>query len=107
MGQQQAKLYADCLDHQFGRRPMIFCTNGYEHWIWDDAMYPPRPIAGFYKKDELELMLQRRSSRQPLGKVDVDEAIAGRFYQTRAIRRVDEAFEKDRQRKALLVMAMG
>ncbi len=107
VGQQQAKLYADCLESRFGRRPVIFCTNGYEHWIWDDAMYPPRPIAGFYKKDELELMLQRRSSRQLLNDVDVDEAIAGRFYQTRAIRRVDEAFEKDRQRKALLVMATG
>ena len=33
VGQQQAKLYADCLETQFGRRPIIFYTNGYEHWL--------------------------------------------------------------------------
>jgi type I restriction enzyme R subunit len=41
-GQQQAKLYADCLEAQFGRRPIIFYSNGYEHWLWDDTRYPPR-----------------------------------------------------------------
>ena len=35
-GQQQAKLYADCLEAKFGQRPVIFYSNGYEHWIWDD-----------------------------------------------------------------------
>lgn len=105
-GQQQAKLYADCLEAQFGRRPVIFCSNGYEHWIWDDQMYPPRPIAGFLKKDELVLLHQRRATRKPLDTVDVDESIVGRFYQGRAIRRVGEAFEA-KQRRALLVMATG
>lgn len=43
LGQQQAKLYADCLEARYGRRPVIFYTNGYEHWLWDDAAgYPPR-----------------------------------------------------------------
>ena len=42
VGQQQAKLYADCLEKQFGQRPVIFYTNGYEHWLWDDTRYPPR-----------------------------------------------------------------
>ena len=107
VGQQQAKLYADCLQKAYGRRPVIFCTNGYEHWLWDDAMYPPRPVSGFYKKDELELLLQRRKTRVKLDDVDVDESIVERFYQHRAIRRVGEAFEKDHQRKALLVMATG
>lgn len=107
VGQQQAKLYADCLERMYGTRPVIFCTNGYEHWIWDDQMYPPRGISGFLKKDELELLHQRRTTRKLLDAVPVDEAIAGRFYQQRAIRRIDEAFEKDRQRKVLLVMATG
>ena len=54
VGQQQAKLYVDCLEAQFGRRPVIFYTNGYEHWLWDDASgYPPRPVQGFYTRDEL------------------------------------------------------
>ena len=66
VGQQQAKLYADCLEQQFGRRPVIFYSNGYEHWLWDDASYPPRAVQGFFKKAELELMIQRRASRKPL-----------------------------------------
>lgn len=107
VGQQQAKLYADCLEKMYGTRPVIFCTNGYEHWVWDDQMYPPRPISGFLKKDELVLLHQRRSSRKLLDDVILDEGIAGRFYQQRAIRRVGEAFERDKQRKALLVMATG
>ena len=106
-GQRQAELYADCLEKQFGRRPVIFYTNGYEHWLWDDVNYPPRPVQGFYKKAELELMLQRRSSRKPLGQAAINEAIVGRYYQTRAIRRIGEAFEKDKDRKALVVMATG
>ena len=30
VGQQQAKLYADCLETMHGQRPIIFYTNGYE-----------------------------------------------------------------------------
>ena len=107
VGQQQAKLYADCLETQFCRRPVIFYTNGYEHWLWDDTDYPPRAVQGFLKKDELMLLHQRRGTRKSLATVDIDADIAGRFYQTRAIRRIDEAFEKDKLRKALLVMATG
>ena len=107
VGQQQAKLYADCLEAMYGRRPVIFYTNGYDHWIWDDASYPPRPVQGFYKKDELELMIQRRSSRKPLAATEINKGIVERYYQERAIRRIAEAFEKDHDRKALLVMATG
>lgn len=107
VGQQQAKLYAHCLETEFGRRPVIFYSNGYEHWIWDDAAYPPRAVQGFLKKDELMLMHQRRTSRRPLSTTDIDSAIVERFYQTRAIRRIGEAFENENQRKALLVMATG
>ena len=106
-GQQQAKLYADCLEAQFGRRPVIFYSNGYDHWLWDDANYPPRAVQGFYKKAELELLIQRRTSRKPLATATINENIVGRYYQTRAIRRVCETFETDKQRKALLVMATG
>jgi type I restriction enzyme R subunit len=61
VGQQQAKLYADCLATMFGRRPVIFVTNGYEAWLWDDgAGYPPRRVEGFFTADELELMVSRR-----------------------------------------------
>ena len=72
VGQQQAKLYADCLEAQYGQRPIIFYSNGYEHWIWDDTRHPPRPIQGFLKKDELALMIQRRTTRKPLAPEDID-----------------------------------
>ena len=106
-GQQQAKLYADCLERMHGQRPVIFCTNGYEHWLWDDAEAPPREVQGFYKKAELALLIQRRTTRRALADAAPNEAIVGRHYQTRAIRRIAEAFEAQRQRKALLVMATG
>jgi len=107
VGQQQAKLYADCLEREFNRRPIIFYSNGYDHWLWDDTRYPPRAVEGFLKKDELMLVHQRRSTKTSLTTVQIDPAIAGRFYQTRAIRRIDDAFERDHQRKVLLVMATG
>lgn len=107
VGQQQAKLYADCLEKQFGQRPIIFYSNGYEHWIWDDVNYPPRAVQGFYKKPELELLIQRRDSRKSLTTTPISPTIVERFYQTRAIRRIAESFERDCDRKALLVMATG
>ncbi len=107
VGQQQAKLYADCLEHQFGQRPIIFYSNGYEHWIWDDTRYPPRRVQGFYKKAELDLLIQRREMRRTLATAPINSEIVERHYQTRAIRRITEAFEYDHDRKALLVMATG
>jgi type I restriction enzyme R subunit len=107
LGQQQARLYADCLETKFGRRPVIFYSNGYDHWLWDDASYPPRAVQGFFKKAELELIVQRRTSRKPLAEAPVKTKIVERYYQVRAIRRIGEAFEVDRDRKALLVMATG
>lgn len=107
IGQQQSKLYADCLEQMTGRRPVIFYTNGYEHWIWDDASgYPPREIQGFYTRDELELLIQRRTTRKALADIPIDSAIVERHYQHRAIRAIDDAFTA-KQREALLVMATG
>jgi type I restriction enzyme, R subunit len=107
VGQQQAKLYTDCLEKQFGQRPLIFYSNGYEHWLWDDTNYPPRQVQGFYKKAELELAIQRRETRKPLAEATINKDIVERFYQERAIRRIGEAFEQDHDRKALVVMATG
>jgi type I restriction enzyme R subunit len=107
VGQQQAKLYADALEKQFGQRPVIFYSNGKVRWLWDDTNCPPRRVQGFYKKNELELMIQRRETRKPLAEGKINGIIVDRYYQHRAIRRVGEAFEKDHDRKALLVMATG
>ena len=106
-GQQQAKLYADCLQQMAGRRPVIFYTNGYEHWVWDDAAgYPPRQVQGFFTADELELMIARRTGRRPLLDATIDSAIVERHYQIHAIRRIGEEFT-NKKREALLVMATG
>jgi len=79
IGQQQAKLYADCLEAQFGQRPVLFYTNGFEHWLWDDVSYAPRSVSGFFKKDELALMIQRRTSRTSLAAGTINPAIVERF----------------------------
>ena len=105
-GQQQAKLYADCLEAAHGRRPLIFYSNGYKTWLWDDLFYPPRRVAGFYKKDELERLILRREAREPLDVAKIRAAIAGRYYQKRAIGNIFTAFAGAR-RKSLLVMATG
>ncbi|WP_197454334.1 DEAD/DEAH box helicase family protein [Stieleria varia] len=55
----------------------------------------------------MELLIQRRSSRRDLASATIDDTIVERYYQTRAIRRIGESFEKDNERKSLLVMATG
>ena len=107
VGEQQARLYADCLETETGRRPLIYVSNGYEHWLWDDTQYPSRPVQGFATSDELALLIQRRTSRKSLASLDINEHIVDRHYQQRAIRAIAEHLENDNQRKALLVMATG
>lgn len=105
-GQHQAKLYADCLEKKFGVRPVIFLSNGYEIWIWDDKAYPPRPVRGFYTKESLQKLFFQKKSKESLKLAKVNEQITGRYYQKAAIARVGERFEEG-HRKALLVMATG
>ena len=105
VGQQQAKLYADCLENQYGQRPVIFFTNGFETYIWDDYNgYSERRVYGFYKKSELQLIVDRRTSRICLEKISIKDEISNRYYQKEAIQNVCEALE-GRQRKMLLVCA--
>ncbi len=106
VGQQQAKLYADCLQSMEGQRPVIFFTNGYESWIWDDHKYPPRKVQGFYTIDQLQLLIERRTLRQALYGQDVNRDIVDRPYQIRVIQSLSESFESS-QRKGLLAMATG
>ena len=105
-GERQAELYANCLEQRYGQRPLIFLSNGYRHRLWDDLRYPPRDVQGFYKKDELETLIRRREIRQPLAQTTISTAIAGRYYQQRAIRAICESLEQGRL-KALLVQATG
>ena len=106
-GRQQAKLYADLLEQKYGRRPIIFLSNGFDTRIWNDKYYPERKVASVYSKRDLEKLFNLQTMRTSLKNVMVDKFIAGRYYQEAAIKAVCESFDKKNRRKALLVMATG
>ncbi len=113
-GRHQATLYADCLEKKFGQRPVIYYTNGFNTYMWDDTFYTTRKVFGFYKKEELQTLIRRRAERKDPRQFSVNRDIAGRPYQLQAIQRVAEALATDKNnqlvgkhRKALLVMATG
>lgn len=106
-GRKQAALYADALQSQYGQRPVIFVSNGYDIQIWDDAQgHPPRPLFGFYSKDSLQYLIYQQTAKKALAQITIDPVITERLYQIEAIRRVSERFTKN-HRKALLVQATG
>ena len=104
-GKHQAELYADCLEAQYGVRPVIYYTNGFVTYIIDGLGYPPRRLYGFHTASDLELMIQQRS-RKDISDFSVKENITDRAYQKMAIKAVCEHLNK-KHRKALLVMATG
>ena len=106
IGQQQAKLYADCLEKEYAQRPIIYYTNGKEIYMWDDLSYPERKVSGFYTQDELQLLIKRRNSKENLEHIFIANNIANRPYQLEAVKKVCESFEQ-KHRRALIVMATG
>lgn len=113
-GKHQAYLYANCLEHMTGQRPLIFYSNGFQTFLWDDLFCSEREVIGFYTKDELQYLIERRNTRRDLRQFHVNRDIAGRPYQLEAIKRVAEALVvthqgelKGKNREALLVMATG
>ncbi|HIB63814.1 MAG TPA: restriction endonuclease subunit R, partial [Phycisphaerales bacterium] len=110
-GQTQAQIYVDGLQKELGltksERPLMFCTNGYDVWLWNDAEgEPPRKIYGIYSRDSLQYLHRQRNQKKPLAEVSPNPDIAGRMYQIEAVRRVVERFA-EKKRKALLVQATG
>ena len=106
IGRQQAMLYADCLERKFGRRPMMFTTNGFETYFWDDTYSPQRRVSGLFSRDDLQRLMNRRTERKDLQSVTIDDKITDRYYQKEAIRAVCDSMEQ-KFRKFLLVMATG
>lgn len=106
VGKQQAKLYADCLEVEFGFRPIIFYTNGFEYHLWDDASYPARKVSGIFALEELEWLVYKRKNKKSLDSVYIRDDISNRPYQKMAIQAVCDTLQKG-HRKALLVMATG
>ena len=106
IGRKQAVLYADCLERKFGRRPMMFTTNGFETYYWDDQSGPQRKVSGVFSKEDLQKLMNRRTERQDLMSISSDDKITDRYYQKEAIRAVCDQIEQG-FRKHLLVMATG
>ena len=116
-GENQAQLYADSLEKMFGQRPVMYYTNGYETYLWDDAFYKKaRPVHGFYTKQELQTLFYRRDHRKDIRTQPIDHTITDRTYQLRSIRSIAEHFAgNDKKtgeligtnRGALLVLATG
>lgn len=106
IGENQARLYADNLEMKFGQRPLIFLSNGYETYLWDNTRYPRRQVLGFYTQDELQLVINRRALQQQLVGQSINEAITNRYYQKEALGAIAEQFDNG-ERKCLLVMATG
>lgn len=105
-GRQQAKLYADLIEQKYGRRPVVFLTNGFETRIIDNR-YPERKVSVIYSKRDLEKLFNLQRMKTSLKHISVDKNIADRYYQEGAIKAVCDAFDKRNRRKALLVMATG
>lgn len=107
-GREQARLYADAFESMGFQRPVIFYTNGYETFIWDDRQYNTyRPVYGFYSKDSLDYLIYQRQYRAPeLEKFNPELSIADRPYQIEAIKTVAAHFQSQR-RKALIIQATG
>lgn len=105
-GRKQAQLYAGCLEQKFGRRPMIFTTNGFDTYFWDDQSGPQREVSGIFSKDDLQKLMNRRTERMELLSIPIDDKITDRYYQKEAIRAVCGQIEQG-FRKHLLVMATG
>jgi len=114
-GKHQAKLYADGLEKIYGQRPVIFYSNGFTTWLWEDHFYPPRKVMGFLTKEELQWMQHKKTTRvHPLTIAPNKNIVGGqgRLYQMEAINRTMKRFcDKDqligKHRRGLLVMATG
>ena len=116
-GENQAQLYADSLEKMYGRRPIMYYSNGFETYLWDDKFYKKsRIVHGFYTKKELQTAMYRRTHRKDIRTIPIDVDIAGRTYQMRSIKSITEHFAGNDKstgeligtnRGALLVLATG
>lgn len=105
IGKHQAELYADCLERQYGIRPVIYYSNGFKTFVIDGLGYPPRQILGFHSQEDL-MVIHRSRGRSGITDQNVKEHITDREYQKRAIHSICDHFNK-MHRRGLLVMATG
>ena len=89
-----------------GKRPIIFYTNGFETYLWDDANSAPRLVSGIFPQKDINAMIERRCIKKSVNSIQIDKQITDRWYQLRAVTKCCENYEKG-IRKCLLVMATG
>lgn len=104
VGRHQADLYAECMQKEYGYKPIIYYTNGY-HTKIIDGIYPDRDVIAFHSLEELELLMQRRT-RGDITDLKINDEITNRPYQKIAITKICEWFNS-KHRRGLLVMATG
>lgn len=107
VGKEQLLQYISKIETKQSFKPYGFLCNGDDIWFWDSVNYPERPVAGFFRKEDLERLLFLQQNCQPLSTVAIKESIVNRSYQVEAVRRISEHVENRNKRKALLVMATG
>lgn len=109
-GEQQARLYADCMERELGYRPFVFLSNGFETYFMDDGSAPRRRCSGVFGRDDLQRLMNRRGHVAKLTDVAVNLDIAGggrnRYYQVEAVEAVCQNMQEG-HRRSLLVMATG
>jgi type I restriction enzyme R subunit len=106
VGQQQAKLYADCLEASTGSARDLLLQRLRALDLGRHGLSAARG-AGLLQEGRTELLIQRRSSRKPLAGT-ADQRRHHRALLPDARRAPHRrSFEVDNQRKALVVMATG
>ena len=106
-GKTQALAYANALEREYGQRPIIFLSNGYETHMWDDLEWNMRRVSSVYSVSDLERLIARRKLDKPiLSTIPINDNISARSYQKEAIRAVCQNLE-NKVRRSLLVMATG
>lgn len=107
VGQQQVLEYVTEIEKKQSFRPFAFMSNGEATFFWDSVDSSERQVAGFFSRKNLERLLHLKKNKKPLGSIQIKDSIVNRSYQAEAIRRIAEAIDLKKKRKALLVMATG
>lgn len=103
-GRHQVDLYGDCMEKDYGYKPVLYYTNGYNTKVID-GIYPDRSVMAFHSMEELELIISRRT-RGDITDLCINDEITNRPYQKMAITNICEWLNK-KHRRGLLVMATG
>ena len=60
---------------------MMFTTNGFDTFFWDDQTSPQRRVSEVFSKEDLQRLMNRRTERKPLNEISISDNITDRYYQ--------------------------